>query len=96
VEDLPIPLSRETTSLTAIAMGLHISGISLVCFAASYGVAWVLELMQLFLRSALRQVLMLSFVLAGLLAHTLYLVYRVVEHSASPLSSSFDWWLVAA
>ena len=34
--------------------------------------------------------------LAGLLAHTLYLGYRVVEHSASPLSSSFDWCLVAA
>jgi len=39
---------------------------------------------------------MLSFVLAGLLAQTLYLGYRVVEHAASPLSSSFDWCLVAA
>jgi len=77
-------------------MGSLISGISLTCFAASYGVAWVLELGKLFFRSGARQVLMLLFVLAGLLAHTLYLGYRVVEYSASPLSSSFDWCLVAA
>jgi ABC-type uncharacterized transport system permease subunit len=77
-------------------MGSHIAGISLTCFAASYGVAWALELAQLYLRSAARQALMLGFVVAGLLAHTLYLGYRVVEYSASPLSSSFDWCLVAA
>ena len=77
-------------------MGSIISGISLTCFAASYGVAWILELAKLFLRSGARQLLMLLFVLAGLLAHTLFLGYRVVEFSASPLSSSFDWCLVAA
>jgi ABC-type uncharacterized transport system permease subunit len=38
----------------------------------------------------------LLFVLAGFLAHTLYLAHRVVEYSATPLSSSFDWCLVAA
>ena len=47
-------------------MGSIISGISLTCFAASYGVAWVLELAKLLLRSGARQVLMLGFVLAGL------------------------------
>jgi ABC-type transport system involved in cytochrome c biogenesis permease subunit len=76
-------------------MGSFISGISLTCFGASYAVAWALEL-ALFWRRGVRQILILAFVLAGWLAHTLYLGYRVVEYSASPLSSSFDWCLVAA
>jgi len=77
-------------------MGSVISGISLTCFVASYAVAWALELMQFVVRRGPRQILALGFVLAGLLAHTLFLGYRVVEYSASPLSSAFDWCLVAA
>jgi ABC-type uncharacterized transport system permease subunit len=77
-------------------MGSIISGITLTCFGASYAVAWALELVKLFVRSGVRRLLELAFVLAGLLAHTLYLGYRVVEYSATPLSSSFDWCLVAA
>jgi ABC-type transport system involved in cytochrome c biogenesis permease subunit len=73
-----------------------ISGISLVCFAASYGVAWVLELTQLLRGGAARRVIMLGFVVAGFVAHTLYLGYRAFELSISPLSSNFDWCLVAA
>ena len=77
-------------------MGSIISGITLICFGASYAVAWALELVKLLVRSGVRRLLELAFVLAGLLAHTLYLGYRVVEYSATPLSSSFDWCLVAA
>jgi ABC-type uncharacterized transport system permease subunit len=77
-------------------MGSIISGITLTCFGASYGVAWALELARFFLQSGVRRLLMLAFVVAGLLAHTLYLGYRAVEYSATPLSSSFDWCLVAA
>lgn len=73
-----------------------ISGISLICFAASYAVAWALEVSQVFRPSLTRRWLMVGFVAAGLLAHTLYLGYRAFELSASPLSSSFDWSLVAA
>ena len=73
-----------------------ISGISLICFAASYAVAWALEVSQLFRPGVTRRWLMVGFVAAGLLAHTLYLGYRALELSASPLSSSFDWSLVAA
>ena len=54
-------------------MGTFISGISLVCFGASYGVAWGLELLRLVVRSGARRLLMLAFVLAGWLAHTPYL-----------------------
>ncbi len=77
-------------------MGTIISGISLLCFGASYGVAWGLEWLRLAFRSGVRRLLMLGFVLAGWLAHTLYLGYRAVEFSATPLSSPFDWCLVAA
>jgi ABC-type uncharacterized transport system permease subunit len=77
-------------------MAAFISGISLTCFAASYGVAWALEVSQVYLRRVARRVAMLGFVVAGLLAHTLYLGYRVVEQQTSPLSSTFDWCLVAA
>jgi ABC-type uncharacterized transport system permease subunit len=77
-------------------MASIISGISLTCFGASYGVAWGLELAKFYLQSGVRRLLALGFVLAGLLAHTLYLGYRAVEYSATPLSSSFDWCLVAA
>ncbi len=77
-------------------MGSILSGISLLCFGASYAVAWSLELLRLLVRSGVRRLLMLGFVLAGFLAHTLYLGYRAVELSATPLSSSFDWCLVAA
>ncbi len=77
-------------------MGSVISGITMTCFAASYSVAWALELIGLLTRSAVRRYLATGFVLAGLLAQSLYLGYRVVEFSASPLSSSFDWCLVAA
>ncbi len=73
-----------------------ISGISLICFAASYAVAWALEVSQVFRPSRMRGLVMIGFVAAGWLAHTLYLGYRAVELSASPLSSSFDWALVAA
>jgi len=77
-------------------MGSIIAGISLTCFAASYAVAWTLELAKLAVQNRAQQFLMLAFVVAGWFAHTLYLGYRVVEYSASPLSSSFDWYLVAA
>lgn len=74
-----------------------ISGITTTCFAASYAVAFVLELARLLLRSAARRVLTLGFATAGLLAQTLFLGYRAYEAPpAAPLSSAFDWYLLAA
>ena len=73
-----------------------ISGISLVCFGASYAVAWVAELTRIVFRGRASQFIAVGFLLAGFLAHTLYLSYRAFELSATPLSSSFDWCLVAA
>ena len=73
-----------------------LSGISITCFAASYMVALVLEVSRLFFRSGVRGAIMLGFAGAGFVAHTLYLVYRAMHAATLPLSSSFDWYLLAA
>ena len=73
-----------------------VSGISVTCFAASYAVAWALEISRLFFRSGVRGAVMIGFAAAGLLAQTLYLAYRAAQAPASPLSSNFDWCLLAA
>ncbi len=39
---------------------------------------------------------MLGFAAAGFLAQTLYLGYRAMQSATLPLSSSFDWYLLAA
>jgi ABC-type transport system involved in cytochrome c biogenesis permease subunit len=39
---------------------------------------------------------MLGFAGAGLLAHTLFLAYRAATASGAPLSSAYDWYLLAA
>ncbi|MBI2823370.1 MAG: cytochrome c biogenesis protein CcsA [Planctomycetia bacterium] len=73
-----------------------LAGISILCFAASYSVALALEASRLVFRSGVRGALLLGFAAAGLVAHTLYLAYRAATATATPLSSQFDWYLVAA
>jgi ABC-type uncharacterized transport system permease subunit len=73
-----------------------LSGISVFCFAASYAVALALEATRLWFRSGVRGALMLGFAGAGLLAHTLFLAYRATNANGAPLSSAFDWYLLAA
>ncbi|MDZ4818117.1 MAG: cytochrome c biogenesis protein CcsA [Planctomycetota bacterium] len=73
-----------------------LAGISVFCFAASYAVALLLEATRPFFRSGLRGILMLGFTGAGLLAHTLFLGYRAFTAESAPLSSPFDWYLLAA
>lgn len=73
-----------------------LAGISITCFAASYTVALLLEITRLFFRSGVRGAVMLGFAAAGLLAHTLFLVYRAATATGTPLSSQFDWYLLAA
>src|SRR5580704_5529293 len=72
------------------------SGISITCFAASYAVALALEITRLFFRSGVRGAVMLLFAGAGLVAQTLYLVYRALHEPNAPLSSEYDWYLIAA
>ena len=77
-------------------MNAFLSGISLVCFVASYAVALALEASRPLFRSAVRGMALVGFATAGLVAHTLFLVWRAVTEPAVPLSSPFDWYLLAA
>jgi ABC-type transport system involved in cytochrome c biogenesis permease subunit len=73
-----------------------LSGITVFCFTASYAVAFALEVTRLWFRSGVRGALMLGFAGAGLVAHTLFLGYRAATAEGAPLSSAFDWYLLAA
>jgi len=74
-----------------------LSGISLMCFSASYAVALALEASRLFFRMPVRLIFILGFTLAGLVAHTLYLVYRAQTGVVGlPLSTWYDWYLMAS
>ncbi|MEN6558627.1 MAG: cytochrome c biogenesis protein CcsA [Thermoguttaceae bacterium] len=72
------------------------SGVSVICFAASYAVALALEVSRLWFRSGLRGVLMVGFAAAGWVAHTMFLCHQAVAGSGAPLSSERDWFLMAA
>ena len=73
-----------------------LSGVSVVCFAASYTVALILEITRLLFRSGVRGAIMLGFAGLGLFAHTVFLVNRALSMHESPLSSEMDWYLLAA
>lgn len=73
-----------------------LSGVGIVCFAASYVVALVLELSRLLFRSAVRGVILFGFAGAGLFAHTVFLYYQAIHAQGAPLSSERDWYLVAS
>jgi ABC-type transport system involved in cytochrome c biogenesis permease subunit len=73
-----------------------LSGVGIICFAASYTVALALEVSRLLFRSGIRGAVMLGFAGAGLVAHTAFLYYRAVSSAGAPLSSQRDWYLVAA
>jgi len=73
-----------------------VSRISVICFAASYAVALACEGSRLLFRSGIRGAVMVGFAAAGVLAHTLFLGWRAANESAVPLSSAYDWYLLAA
>lgn len=73
-----------------------ISGISVVCFAASYLVALACEASRPLFRSGLRGAILVGFATAGFLAHSIFLAWRAANEPAVPLSSAFDWYLLAA
>ena len=77
-------------------MNEFVAGISVVCFAASYAVALVCEASRLLFRSGVRGAAMVGFAVAGLLAHSLFLLWRAFHEPSVPLSSEFDWYLLAA
>jgi ABC-type uncharacterized transport system permease subunit len=77
------------------------SGITITCFAASYAVSLLGEISRLFFRAPVRMFVIVGFAAAGLFAHTIYLVAlaraeSLAEQRVVPLSSWFDWCLLAA
>lgn len=75
-----------------------LSGITILCFTASYAVALSMEVTRLFFRMPVRFFLILGFTIAGLFAHTIHLWHRTQTGLAAglPLSSWYDWGLLAA
>jgi ABC-type uncharacterized transport system permease subunit len=71
------------------------SGITTLCFAGSYSVALGLELARVGWRGPVRGLLAIGFAAAGLVAEMLYLGYRATTESV-PLSSAYEWYLLAA
>jgi ABC-type uncharacterized transport system permease subunit len=72
-----------------------LSGISIICFAASYAIGLVLELIGLRKRPAWIRLAVIGATLAGLLAHTLYLAYVAADASVQPMSA-VEWVLMAS
>ena len=75
-----------------------VSGVTIVCFAASYAVAFGLELTRLFYRVSLRTAIMVGFMVAGIVAHTIYLGHeaQIGLTGGPPLSSWYHGCLVVA
>jgi ABC-type transport system involved in cytochrome c biogenesis permease subunit len=74
---------------------MFLQGITIFCFAASYAVAFVLEILELVRPGAVRRVILHGFAAAGLLAHTLYLLYHGGPLSGQPTSLLFLSWILA-
>lgn len=71
--------------------------VSLICFLASYAVALLLELTQFLRRSLAMRWAAIAFTVAGLVAHTAYLMVRSRQLDLPPLlGSTHDWLLVSA
>ena len=73
-----------------------LSGVSIICFAACYAIALVIEVLGIEVRFTGRRLALLFVAGAGLVAHTLYLSYRASEAGATPLASPAEWMLLAA
>jgi ABC-type uncharacterized transport system permease subunit len=70
---------------------------TVICFLASYALAFVCELCQLKWRYALGRIASIGLGIAGLVAHTFYLLHRSSQSDLPPLlSSAHDWLLVLA
>jgi hypothetical protein len=72
-----------------------LSGISTICFASCYAIAFSLELVGLRVRFAWHRATVVVITLAGLTAHTLYLGRIAADATTLPVST-VEWLLIAA
>jgi ABC-type uncharacterized transport system permease subunit len=71
--------------------------VTVFCFLASYIVALGLEGVRLLKQNTFNRIVMMIFALAGLIAHSAYLIIRSQKSGLPPLlSSTHDWMLVLA
>jgi len=78
-----------------------LSNVGIICFAASYLVAFVLEVSRFFFRSGLRGTVMFGFAAAGWVAHSAYLYHQIVWQNGHLFDSVQGWlfavaWVLAA
>ncbi len=74
---------------------MQLDRITLFCFGASYAVAWVLELFQQLRPRTAQRVAATAFGLAGLVAHTLFLVVQRPSLATQFGSFVFLAWILA-
>lgn len=67
-----------------------LAGVSELCFGASYAIALVLEILRLFLRVSVRSGVMFAIVMAGMIAHSAFLMYRLQQMAPNAL---LNWYL---
>lgn len=77
-------------------MWTFLSGVSMVCFSCSYGVALALEISRLYFRFPVRLIVLFAFLGIGLFTHAVYLGAGASRPDAAPFSTWHDWSLVAA
>lgn len=73
-----------------------LSGVQITCFAGSYAVALLGELVRLRRPGWLSTAVVIAAVGAGFAAHSAFLYHHAVHAIGAPLSSDRDWFLLAA
>jgi ABC-type transport system involved in cytochrome c biogenesis permease subunit len=74
---------------------MPLDGVTIFCFAASYSVAWLLDLALLFVQRPALRYLATLFGAAGLLAHTIYFVVQHLTLESQAGSFLFLAWILA-
>lgn len=77
-------------------MWTFLSGVSMVCFTCSYGIALALEFSRIYFRLPVRLFVLFAFLGVGLFTHAVYLGAGASRPDAAPFSTWHDWCLVAA
>src|SRR5262249_54332162 len=86
---------KRRPCIIARAMPSAVERITVFCFAASYGVALVLELWHHFQPRPIGRLLSLVFGAAGLVAHTAYILVQMLPLSTPQGSLLFLAWILA-
>ena len=91
-------IGRLPDSVHSRGIAAVLSGISVICFAATYTVTLLLEISRLFFRGRVRNAVLIGVAGAGFFAHTVYLTYQLRQLAAAqqPLLTWFTACLLFA